>query len=317
LIDPDSGSKVLLAMPIKPVDFVWMDGKFVKWNEAHVHVMAHCLQYGTGVFEGIRAYPTHGNLSVFRLKDHYQRLLNSAKIYMMDAGYSLDQLCDATIELLRKNNLHETSYVRPIVFRGFGDFGLNPLNSPVQAAICTFPTGDYLSKTGIKACVSTWRRIPDMSLPTAAKACGSYINSSLAKLEAVLNGFDEAILLDYHGNLGEGSGENVFLVKNGKLLTPHVSASILEGITRASVIQIARDQGYTVTEPHIAKSQLYTCDELFFTGTAAEITPILEVDRRKIGDGKIGPVTSKLREAFTEIVSGDSTKYKSWLTEVY
>jgi branched-chain amino acid aminotransferase len=236
---------------------------------------------------------------------------------MMDVGYSLDQLCDVTIELLRKNTLHEVSYVRPVVFRGFGDFGLNPLTSPVQIAICTFPTGEYLSKTGVKVCTSTWRRIPDTSLPTSAKACGAYINSCLAKIEAVLNGFDEAILLDYHGDLAEGSGENVFLVKKGKILTPHVSASILEGITRASVIQIATDMGYTVAEPHIVRSQLYACDELFFTGTAAEITPILEVDRRRVGDGKVGAVTTKLREVFREVVSGDSTKYKSWLTQVY
>jgi len=304
-------------MPIKPVDYVWMDGKFVNWNEAKVHVMAHCLQYGTGVFEGIRAYPTHGNLSVFRIKEHYQRLLNSAKIHMMDVSYGVDQLCNATLELLKKNNLHETSYVRPVIFRGFGDFGLNPFNSPVQIAIVTFPTGAYLSKEGVKVCVSSWRRIPDSCLPTAAKSCGAYVNSCLAKIEAIKNGLDEAIVLDLNGNLGEGTGENVFLVKNGELLTPHVSASILEGITRASVIQIAKDQGYSVGEPHIAKSQLYTCDELFFTGTAAEITPILEVDRRRVGDGKIGPVTSRLREVFTEIVSGNSTKYKSWLTQVY
>lgn len=304
-------------MPIKPVDYVWMDGKFVKWDEAKVHVMTHCLQYGTGVFEGIRAYPTGDNLSVFRIKEHFERLLNSSKIYMMDSGYSVGDLCDATLQLLEKNNLHETTYVRPIIFRGFGDFGLNPTGSPVQAAICAFPTGAYLSRKGVRVCVSTWRRVPDMSLPTAAKACGNYINSCLAKLEAVMNGFDEAILLDYHGNLGEGSGENVFLVKNGKIMTPAVSTSILEGITRASVIEIAKNLGYVVTEPHILKSQLYICDELFFTGTAAEITPILEVDRRRIGDGIIGPITSKLSEIFNEIVSGKSTKYKSWLTQVY
>ena len=304
-------------MQIKPVDFIWMDGKFVKWNEAHVHIMTHCLHYGTGVFEGIRAYPTHGNLSVFRLRDHYQRLLNSAKIYMMDVGYSLDQLCNATLELLRKNELREPSYIRPIVFRGLGEFGLNPLGSPVQVAICTFPTTPYLDKGGVKVCTASWRRIPDVSLPSSAKACGSYINSCLAKMEAVLNGFDEAILLDVAGSLGEGSGENIFMIKNGKIFTPPISTSILEGITRASAIQIARDQGYDVSEQNIAKSQLYTCDELFFTGTAAEITPVLEVDRRKIGDGKIGPVTNRIKEAYAEIVSGNSSKYKSWLTEVY
>ena len=304
-------------MPIKPVDFVWMDGKFVKWDEAKVHVMTHCLQYGTGVFEGIRAYPTHGNLSVFRLKEHFQRLSNSAKIYMMDVGYSPDQLCDITVELLRKNKMRHTSYIRPIVFRGFGEFGLNPLGSPVQIAICTFPIGAYLDKGGVRVCTSSWRRIPDVSLPSSAKSCGAYINSCLAKIEATLNGFDEAILLDINGIIGEGSGENLFMVRDGKIFTPPVSTSILEGITRASTIQIARDQGYDVSEQNIAKSQLYICDELFFTGTAAELTPVLEIDKRKIGDGKIGPVTSKLKKTFTEIVSGNSTKHSSWLTQVY
>ena len=302
---------------IKPVDFAWMDGKFVKWNEAQVHVMTHGLHYGSGVFEGIKAYPTHNNLAVFRIKEHYQRLLNSAKIYMMEVGYSIDQLCDITKELLKRNNLHEMTYIRPIAFRGFGEFGLNPLGSPVQIAICAFPTSPYLRKEGVKVCTSSWRRIPDVSLPTSAKSAGAYINSCLAKIDASLSGFDEAIMMDVYGYLAEGSAENLFLVKNGEILTPQISASILEGITRASVIQIAEDQGYHVRQPHIAKSQLYTCDEFFLTGTAAEITPALEVDRRKVGNGKIGPVTSKLREIFTEIVSGNSTKYKSWLTEVY
>jgi branched-chain amino acid aminotransferase len=303
--------------PIKPVEFAWMNGKFVKWNEAQVHVMTHCLQYGTGVFEGIKAYPTHGNLSFFRIREHYQRLLNSSKIYMMDAGYAIDQLCEITAELLRKNNLRETTYIRPLVYRGFGEFGMNPLKSPVGTAICAFPVEAYLNEEGVRVCTSSWRRIPDASLPTAAKACGSYINAVLAKTEAVLNGFDEAILLDVHGNLAEGSAENIFYVKNEEILTPQLSESILEGITRASIIQIARDEGFNVRESHVSKSQLYICDEIFLTGTAAEVTPVIEMDRKKVGDGKIGPVTSKLKNIFTEIVSGNSTKYKSWLTEVY
>lgn len=307
----------MIMPPIRPVEIAWMNGKFVRWNEAQVHVMTHCLHYGTGVFEGIRAYPANGNLSVFRIKEHYQRLLNSSKIFMMDVGYSMDQLCNITTELLRKNDLRETTYIRPIVYRGFGEFGLNPLGSPVETAICAFPTGAYLDKKGVRVCTSSWRRIPDASLPSAAKACGSYINSVLAKTEAVLNGFDEAVLMDVYGNLAEGSAENIFAVKNGEILTPQLSASILEGITRASVIQIARDQGYSVRESHLAKSQLYISDEIFFTGTAAEVTPVVEIDRKKVGDGNIGPVTLKLREIFTDIVSGKSEKYDSWLTRVH
>lgn len=304
-------------MKIRPVDYVWMDGKFVRWEEAKVHVMSHALHYGTGVFEGIRAYPSNGNLYVFRLEDHLRRLENSAKIYMMDLGYSVNELSEAALELLRRNGLKEHCYIRPIAFRGLGEFGLNPLGSPVQVAICAFPIGAYLKKTGVSVCTASWRRIPDASIPSMAKACGAYLNSVLAKLEAVQNGYDEAILMDINGYLAEGAGENIFLVKEGIIYTPPPSSSILEGITRASIIKMASDLGYRVVERPLLKSELYACDEAFFTGTAAEITPILKVDNRVIGDGKIGKVTNELKELFSKVVAGEKPEYRHWLTQVY
>jgi branched-chain amino acid aminotransferase len=304
-------------MKIQPVEYVWMDGKFVKWDEAKVHVMTHALHYGTGVFEGIRAYPSNGNLYVFRLKDHIERLINSAKIYMMDVNYTVEELTEVILELLRINKLKELCYIRPIVFKGLGEFGLNPFGSPTQIAICAFPVGAYLEKGGVSVCTSSWRRTPDVSMPSAAKACGSYLNSVLAKIEAVQNGYDEAIFIDINGYLSEGAGENIFIVKKGVIYTPPVSSSILEGITRDSIIKIISELGYPFFERPILRSELYVCDEAFFTGTAAEITPILKVDNRIVGNGKPGKITNEIKNFFFEIISCKKPKYQHWLTKVY
>jgi branched-chain amino acid aminotransferase len=236
---------------------------------------------------------------------------------MMDIPYSQDDLCTATIELLKKNNIRETCYIRPLVYRGFGVIGLNPIKSPVKTAIAAFPFGKYLGTEGVNCCVSSWRRISSSALPPEAKACGNYINSVLAKLEAIQNGFDEAILLDQYGYVSEGSGENIFIVRDNVIYTPPISSSILEGITRDSVFKIASDLGYRVVERIITRAELYICDEAFFSGTAAEITPIVKIDHRIIGDGKIGPVAEKIRTEFFRIVEGKNEKYRHWLTPVY
>ena len=304
-------------MAIKEVEYVWMDGNFVKWNEANVHILTHALHYGTGVFEGIRGYAGANNVYIFRLREHMKRLRNSAKVYMMDIPYSQDDLCTATIELLKKNNIRETCYIRPLIYRGFGVIGLNPIKSPVKTAIAAFPFGKYLGTEGVNCCVSSWRRISSSALPPEAKACGNYINSVLAKLEAIQNGFDEAILLDQYGYVSEGSGENIFIVRDNVIYTPPISSSILEGITRDSVFKIASDLGYRVVERIITRAELYICDEAFFSGTAAEITPIVKIDHRIIGDGKIGPVAEKIRTEFFRIVEGKNEKYRHWLTPVY
>ncbi len=304
---------------IKEVEYIWMDGKFVKWSDAKVHVMTHCLHYGTGVFEGIRGYSTNGNVNVFRLEDHMKRLHDSAKIYMMDIGHSVKELCDVTVELIKKNNIKETCYIRPLVYRGFGEFGMNPAGSPVNTAIIAFPFGKYLdAEKGSKCCISSWRRIAPDTLPPESKACGNYINSILGKTEAIRNGYDEAIMLDMNGYVSEGSAENIFIMRRGTLLTPSRSSSILEGITRHSAMTIAKDDlGLEVIERTITRSELYICDEAFFTGTAAEITPITSVDGRVVGDGRTGTVTRDIQKRFFDIVEGRSKNYSHWLTLVY
>jgi branched-chain amino acid aminotransferase len=304
-------------MPIEKTDYIWMDGEFVPWDEAKIHVLSHALHYGTGVFEGIRAYWDGENLLVFRLEDHVRRFLNSLKIHLMSLPYSSKELIETILTLLKKNRLRTSSYIRPIAFRGLGEFGLNPFGSPVQCAIAAFPLGAYLKGEGVRVCTSTWRRIPDESMPSTAKTCGAYVTSTLAKAEASMRGFDEAILLDSRGFLSEGSGENIFLVIDGVIYTTPIYASILQGITRKTVIEIAEDEGFKVVERDILKSELYTCEEAFFTGTAAEITPILEVDNRTVGDGSIGRITSILREILSKAVLGKIEKYKRWVTPVY
>ena len=302
-----------------PAEIFWMDGEFVKSGDARVSVLSHALHYGTGVFEGIRAYARPDNLCIFRLKEHMKRLKDSAKIYFMDLKYSVDELCSVTVESLAKNEMRCHTYVRPIAFKGFGGINLNPLSAPTHVAICPFKFESYFKsqKRGLDVCVSSWRRISDVSTPPMAKACGQYLNSVLARVEASLNGYDEAILLDSNGFVSEGTGENIFIVEDGKLVTPPSSSSILNGVTRDTVIQLASEMCIQMVERNIARAELYTCDEAFFTGTAVEIMPILTIDRRQIGDGKMGVLTERIKTFYSKVTAGEVQKYNSWLTPVY
>lgn len=304
-------------MPIPEAKYIWLNGEFVSWNEARVHVLTHALHYGSGVFEGIRAYKTNSGTAVFRLTDHIKRLFRSAKIYKMPIPYTVEELVEATKETIRRNEL-DSCYIRPIVFRGYGEMGLFPLKAPVDVAIAVWSWGAYLGEDGIKhgirAKISSFRRIDPNTLPPAAKATGQYINSILAKIEVVEEGYDEAILLDTRGFVSEGSGENIFVVRNGKILTPSTAASILEGITRDSVIVLASELGYEVIERDLVRSDLYWADEVFFTGTAAEIVPIREIDGRQIGEP--GPITRQLQDAFYSVIKGENPKYQDWLEHV-
>lgn len=297
--------------------YVWMNGRFVPWDEAKVHVLTHALHYGTGVFEGIRAYWNGSQLYVFRLREHMQRLLNSAKIYGFDPKYSLEEWEKAVLETLRANEIRCNAYIRPLLFVGYGPIGLNLRGHEMEALILTIPFEKYFEKPGVDVMISSWRRISEMTNPPSAKVCGHYTNSVLAKMEAINNGYDEAILLDINGKVSEGSGENLFIVRNGIIITPPISADILEGITRQCIITLAKDMGYDVVERDISRTELYLADEAFFSGTAAEVTPILSVDRRPVGDGKIGPVTKALKEKYERVVRGEEPKYKGWLTPVY
>lgn len=303
-------------MSIVEAKFIWMDGKLVEWSEAKVHVMTHALHYGTAVFEGIRGYWSDEKVKVFRLRDHVKRLFYSAKVLYMDIPYSSKEVEEAILETVKANEIRDNCYIRPLVYRGYGVVGLNPLKAPVKVAVTVFPFGKYLEAKSVRCCTSSWRRISLDSQPPAAKVCGNYVNSCLAKMEAVLNGFDEAIFLDSHGYVCEGTGENLFIVRGGVLLTPPTAAGILEGITRNTIIRLAEDMGFRVEERLIARSELYMCDEAFFTGTAAEITPIASIDHRPVGDGSIGPVTQRLMERYFKVVTGKVEKYRSWITEV-
>lgn len=298
-------------------EYIWMDGKFVDWSEAKVHVMTNALHYGTGVFEGIRAYPSDVDLYVFRLRDHMVRLLNSATVYRLKCGFTVDELCDATSELLKRNKIQAMAYIRPILYASHMEVHLDILKGSSSIAICAFPMEKLFARTGLKVCVSSWRRIDESSTPPLAKACGNYVNSILAKIEASTNGFDDAILLDRNGIVSEGTGENIFIVKSGKLATPSLTCSILPGITRDTVMTMARDLGLAVEERAINRAELYTSDEVFFTGTAAEIEPILAVDGRIVSDGKVGPVTKRLVDLYGRVVRGKESKYSRWVTNVY
>lgn len=288
---------------------VWKNGEFIDWDDARIHVMSHVVNYGSSVFEGIRCYNTSKGSAVFRLTEHMQRLVNSAKIYRMDSQFSRDQFSDATIELIKQSGLDEC-YIRPLIFRGLDEakpaFGVNPFPNPIDSYIAIWQWGKYLGEealeSGIDVCVSSWTRITSNSMPAMAKAGANYMNSQLIKMEALLGGFSEGIALDDRGYVSEGSGENIFLVNNGKLITPPLGASILPGITRDSVVQIARELGIEVIEAQIQRGALYLADEMFFTGTAAEITPIRTVDSITVGAGKRGEITKKLQEEFFKII---------------
>ncbi|MEM3061129.1 MAG: branched-chain-amino-acid transaminase [Candidatus Bathyarchaeia archaeon] len=297
-----------------------MNGRFVNWNEAKVHVLTHALHYGTGVFEGIRCYETKYGSAVFRLSDHMKRLFNSAKVYLIKIPYSIDELCEAVKETIRVNKLKEC-YIRPIAFFGYGDMGLNPLKNPVEVAIACWPWGTYLGeeglRKGVRCKISSWSRIDTRVLPPLAKATANYANSVLAKIEASSCGCDEAILLNQHGYVSEGPGENIFIISEGVLITPPLSTGALYGITRDSVIEIAKDLGIRFLEKNILREDIFMADEAFFTGTAAEVTPIREVDGRIIGNGSRGPITEKIQKKFFDIVRGEDEAYKKWLEPVY
>lgn len=301
-------------MSIEKVDKIWMNGDLVNWDDAKIHVLTHALHYGSGVFEGIRAYETPRGPAVFRLTDHMKRMANSAKVYSMEIPYEQDDLVEATKELVRVNKL-KSCYIRPIVFRGYGQMGIFPLAAPVDVVIAAWPWGAYLGEEslhhGVRVKVSSFSRNNPNSIPPASKACGQYLNSILAKIEVVAAGYDEAILLNQHGFVADGSGENVFIVKDGTLITPPLWAGALGGITRDSVIKIAADLRYPVEEENLTRTDLYMADEVFFTGTAAEIVPIHEVDDREVGDP--GPVTRKIQEIFFAAVKGEEAAYEKWL----
>jgi branched-chain amino acid aminotransferase len=304
-------------MAIDYFDKVWHNGKYIPWNEATVHVAAHAIHYGSCLFEGIRCYATPRGPAIFRLKEHTERLVNSCKIYRMALAYSQPQLEEAMVDLIRVNQA-EHAYLRPVVFRGYGELGVNPQNNPVETYLLAWRWGKYLGeealKQGVDVCVSSWQRISPNTLPAMAKAAANYMNAQLMKMEALTNGYTEAIALDASGHVSEGSGENVFMVRRGKIHTPPLSSSILPGITRNSVITLAGELGYTVIEEALPREMLYIADEVFFTGTAAEITPIRSVDRITVGEGKPGPVTRELQERFLSIVQGQAEDKYGWLT---
>lgn len=303
---------------IKKTKKIWMDGKFVDWDKANVHVMTHTLHYGLGVFEGIRCYETKSGPAIFRLKEHVERLFKSAHIFLLDIPYSQKEIGNAIAHTVKINKIKEC-YIRPIVYIGYGAMGLYPKGNPVNVAISAWPWGAYLGeeglKKGIRVKVSSFIRNHVNSQMSRGKVCGYYINSQLAKKEAITCGYDEALLLDTEGYVSEGSGENIFIVRNGILKTTPLT-SILEGITRDSIMEIARDNGIEVIEERFTRDELYIADEAFFTGTAAEVTPIREVDGRTIGAGKPGEITKKVQSIFFDAVKGRNKKYKSWITRV-
>jgi branched-chain amino acid aminotransferase len=298
---------------------IWMDGRLVPWDDAQVHVLTHTLHYGLGVFEGIRCYRTaDGRSAVFRLGEHVRRLFESAHINLMKIPFTPQQIESAIAETLRANGMTE-GYIRPLVYIGHGAMGLNPGDNPIRVAIATWPWGKYLGdegmELGIRAKVSTFARHHVNAKMTKGKTCGDYVNSILAKREALLDGYDEAILLDTTGLVSEASGENIFVVRGGEIRTPPLP-TVLDGITRNAIVTLARDKGIPVADSPIARDELYIADEVFMTGTAAEVTPVREIDRRQIGAGRRGPITKTLQEAFFEVVAGKNRKYEGWLTYV-
>ncbi len=308
-------------MPITPTEKIWMDGELVDWAEAQVHVLSHTMHYGSGVFEGIRAYPTSRGPAIFRQRYHVRRLLNSAKILLMDVPFTEDELVSACRDVVRVNDLSDGCYLRPIVFLGYGEMGLNPLPCPVNVAVAAWPWGTYLGDdgvaNGVSAKISSWRRHDPNAVPTAAKSTGMYLNSSLAKVEAIKAGYDEAILLAPDGHVSECTGENLFVVRDGRLRTPPTSDSgALDGITQQTVETIVADMGLEVAHEPIIRTDLYTADEVFLTGTAAEVVPIRSVDDRAVGEGRPGPITKEIQETYFAAVRGEVDRYKDWLDHV-
>jgi branched-chain amino acid aminotransferase len=298
-------------------NYIWLDGRIVKWEDAKIHVLTHALHYGTSIFEGIRAYWTGKDLLIFRLDDHIDRMFRSAKILGIKVPYTADEVRKAIIETLKANGFREDVYIRPILFVSTPTVTLDVRVLDVSLAVIAFPFGKYLPPEGIRATIVSWRRVSNTMLPVMAKIGGIYVNSVLALVEARSKGFDEAILMDANGYIAEGSGENIFIVRKGKIYTPPTYASILEGITRDTIIKLATDEGIPVEERPIAREEVYIADEVFLVGTAAEVTPVVEIDGRIIGDGKPGPVTKKLAELYAKVVRGQIEKYLRWVTPVY
>ncbi len=298
-------------------EYIWFDGKVVPSSDAKVSVKVHALHYGTAVFEGIRAYYHNNELHVFRLRDHIRRLVESARMLHMEPTFTEDELEDGIIRLLKKNGFRTSVYIRPILFVGVGGINLDFRKHPKHIAAFAFPFSSYFERSGLRVCVSSWRRVSPVSVIPRAKSAANYLNSCVATIEAKLSGYDEALLLDDEGRVSEGAGENLFIVRRGVISTPPVYSSILEGITRDTVITLAKEAALAIEERPIDRSELYTAEEVFFTGTASEVEPILEIDGRKIRDGEPGRVTRQLKAAYSQAVRGDSKKHIDWVTGVY
>jgi branched-chain amino acid aminotransferase len=299
---------------------IWMNGRFVEWKDATIHIASHVVHYGSGVFEGARCYATPKGSACFRLDEHLQRLINSGKIYRMEYQLDLAGWRSAVLDTIRANRM-KACYIRPLMYRGYETLGVNPLNNPVDAAILLWEWGAYLGtealEQGVDMCVSSWSRMAPNTLPAMAKATANYANSALIKMQALADGYSEGIALDVQGNVSEGSGQNIFIVRDGTILTPPISASILGGITRDSIIALARDLGYTVVESDLPREALYIADEVFVVGTAAEVTPIRSIDRITIGPGRRGPITEALQRRFFAVINGELPDSHGWLTYVY
>ena len=303
-------------MPIHSTSKIWHNGNLIPWEQANIHVMSHVIHYGSSVFEGIRCYGLPQGSAVFRLPEHIQRLLDSAKIYRMEVPFSLEELCAGVVDLLEANGV-SPCYIRPIILRGYGEIGVSPKGTPIEVYIANFPWGKYIAgHGGADVCISSWNRLAPNTLPSLAKAGANYMNSQLIHMEAEINGYAEGIALDVNGLVSEGSGENIFLVRNGVLYTPPLANSTLSGITRDSVLTIARHLGFTVTEQSIPREMLYIADEVFFSGTAAEVSPIRSIDRILIADGKPGEITKKIADEFFSIANGLKPDRFGWLTPV-
>jgi len=303
-------------MALQTTTNIWHNGELIPWEKANIHVMSHVIHYGSSVFEGIRCYQQPDGAAIFRLTEHMQRLIHSAKIYRMPLGYTVEQLSDAVIDVVEANGV-TPCYIRPIAFRGYGEVGVNPLKSPVEVYIANFPWGKYVpGNDGADVCISSWARLAPNTMPSLAKAGANYMNSQLIRMEAEINGYAEGIALDTNGYLSEGSGENLFIIRGGTLYTTPLANSVLNGITRDSVLVLARALGIPVVEQAMPRELLYICDEAFFTGTAAEVTHLRSVDKILVGDGTMGPITSMLHKAFFDIVNGLAPDRYNWLTPV-
>jgi branched-chain amino acid aminotransferase len=306
-------------MPVQKTEKIWHNGKFINWDDAKLHVLSHVVGYGSSVFEGIRAYETPQGPAIFRVQDHMQRLINSARIYRMELSYSVEDFANTASELVRINKMG-ACYIKPLVLRGYGEVGVNPLNCPVESYMACWSWGSYLGPDalakGVDVCVSSWTRIAPNTLPAMSKAGANYMNSQLIRMEAIVNGYTEGIALDADGHVSEGSGMNIFLVHNGTLYTPPLAASILPGITRDSITKLAADLDLPVKESVIPREMLYIADEVFIVGTAVEVTPIRSIDKMTIGKGSMGPITRKIQEEFFALTSGKKADRHNWLTHV-